>query len=116
MNKKDLLEAIEKTGSVSIDEAMSKHKININPSHIINRSSGLPRIQTNITKKFVLILSQPEELQEINKYLIRCALCGATIHYPAWYYKIEYNVNTFHYFVCFDKSSPAKPNCNCYRR
>lgn len=82
-------------------------------NHIISRSSGMPRIQTSVTKKFKLVLSQP--LAGLSSFEIRCALCRKVISYPCWYYKVKYAVNHFHYFLCFDVSSPSKPTCKCRR-
>jgi hypothetical protein len=99
-------------------DTTTKVKANIggNINHILNLSSGSPRIQTNVVSRFKLILSQPSELSILNPFEIRCCLCRRVIHYPCWYYSIKYAVNHFHYFVCFDKDSPSKPSTKCYRR
>ena len=87
-----------------------------NMSHILNLSSGLPRLQTHVIKRFSLIISQPLALTTFNPFEVRCCLCRSVIRYPAWYYSIKYAVNHFHYFICFDASSPDKPSTKCYRR
>ena len=99
-------------------EASSKIKpiIGGNIGHILNFSSGSPRLHTNIISRFALILSQPTNLSFLNPFEIRCALCKRVISYPCWYYEVKYAVNHFHYFVCFDKDSVSKPSTKCYRR
>jgi len=87
-----------------------------NINHILNLSSGAARLHTNVIPRFTLILSQPTNLSTLNPFEIRCALCKRVIHYPCWYYEVKYVVNHFHYFVCFDSSSPNKVNCKCYRK
>lgn len=87
-----------------------------NLSHILNLSSGSPRIQTNIVSRFKLILGQPEGLLHLGRFEIRCCLCKRVISYPCWYYSIHYAVNHFHYFVCFDSESNNKPSTKCYRK
>jgi hypothetical protein len=82
--------------------------------HVLNLSSGSPRIQTNVINRFILILSQPSNLNFLNPFEIRCCLCSKVINYPCWYLSIKYSVNHFHYFVCFDNSS-AKLTAKCYR-
>jgi hypothetical protein len=85
---------------------------------VLDLGSGSARLQRNVIKKFKLILSQPRGLPTgiFNSFEIRCCLCRKVISYPAWYHSIEYAVNHFHYFVCFDSSSSDKPSCKCYRR
>ena len=85
-------------------------------NHILNLSSGLPRFQTNVIKRFSQIVTQPQALSVLNPYEIRCALCKRVISYPCWYYSIKYAVNHFHYFVCYDLQSIDKPSTRCYRR
>jgi hypothetical protein len=109
--KQQILDSISKTGSVE-----SNNIINGNIDHIISRSSGLPRIQTNALRHFSLILSQPQPLRMLSALAIRCALCKRVISYPCWYYSIKYTVNFFHYFICFDKDSANKPSTSCYRK
>jgi hypothetical protein len=83
-------------------------------SRVLSLSSGAARIQTNVVKRFNLIMSQPSSISILNPFEIRCCLCRSVIQYPAWYYSIRYAVNHFHYFVCFDSSSLSKPSCKCY--
>lgn len=83
---------------------------------ILTLSSGLPRIKGNLLHSFKLILSQPSALQAINPFEIRCTLCRNVISYPAWHFTQIFNVNHFHYFVCFDGSNPLKPTARCYKR
>ena len=87
-----------------------------NLNKVLNLSSGSPRIQTNVANKFNLIIEQPKEISILNPFEVRCCLCRSVIRYPAWYYSIKYAVNHFHYFICFDASSPDKPSTKCYRR
>ena len=94
----------------------TKHIIGGNLNHVLNLSSGAARIQTNVIKRFSLILSQPAALSILNPFEIRCALCKCVVSYPCWYYSIKYAVNHFHYFVCFDRASVDKPSTKCYRR
>ncbi len=98
--------------------AEAKIKVNIggNLNHVLSLSSGSPRIQTNVIKRFALIISQPANLSILNPFEIRCCLCRNVINYPCWYYSAKYSVNHFHYFVCFDKDSSDKPSTKCYRR
>jgi len=87
-----------------------------NLSHVLSLSSGAARLQTNVVKRFQLILSQPSSIAILNPFEIRCCLCRRVISYPCWYYSVRYAVNHFHYFICWDDKSPDKPNCKCYRR
>ena len=87
-----------------------------NLRHVLSTSSGSPRIQSNVLKKFALILSQPSSIDVLNPFEIRCCLCHSVISYPAWYYCRKYVINHFHYFICFDSSSPLQPSTKCYRR
>ena len=111
--KAEILKNISISGSV--DEKV-KLIINGNINHVLNFGSGAVRLQTNVVRKFSLILSQPAILSTFNPFEIRCALCKRVISYPAWYYEVKYAVNHFHYFICFDKDSPSKPSTSCYRR
>jgi hypothetical protein len=87
-----------------------------NLNHVLSLSSGSARLQTNVVKRFNLILSQPQAISILNPFEVRCCLCRQVISYPAWYYVVKYRVNHFHYFICFDASSPDKPSTSCYRR
>ena len=87
-----------------------------NLHHIAGNGSGKLAIYPHIAKRFVLTLSQPSKLLALNPFEIRCVLCKNVIRYPCWYYNIRYSINHFHYFVCFDSSSPEKPSTKCYRR
>lgn len=82
--------------------------------HVLNNSSGSPRIRN--ASKFKLILSQPQSLLAFNPFEIRCCLCTRVISYPCWYHSVRYAVNQFHYFVCFDKNSTNEPTTKCYRK
>lgn len=93
-----------------------KHLIGSNPSQILNLSSGAVRIQPHALKHFALILSQPKTLAALNPFEIHCCLCNEIVNYPCWYYEVKYAVNHFHYFVCFNSSTPEKPTTRCYRR
>lgn len=116
MNKdlaNEMLNSIAAAGSVS---KSVKPIIGGNLNHILSLSSGSPRIQTNVINRFALILSQPEILQRLNPFEIRCCLCKKVVSYPCWYYSIKYAVNHFHYFICFDASHRDSPTTKCYRR
>ena len=109
----EILKNISQSGSV---EAKVKPIIGGNLNHVLSLSSGSPRLQTNVIKRFNLILSQPRLLEWLNPFEIRCAFCRRVISYPCWYYNIKYVVNHFHYFICFDKDSSDKPSVKCYKR
>jgi hypothetical protein len=105
--KQEILDNIENFGHVE------QPVINKDINAVLSYSSGLPRLQRTFERKAVLTLSQPHELKSLNPFEIRCALCKRVISYPCWYYNAKYNVNSFHYFVCFSKESPNKPSLNC---
>jgi hypothetical protein len=109
--QKEILDSIEKYGKVEFHDI-----INGNIDHLISRSSGKPRIQTNAIRKARLILGKPAELDHVDNVLIKCGLCKRVITYPAWYLDTKAIVNHFHYFICFDSSSPLKPTARCYKR
>lgn len=109
----EILKNIELTGDTT---TQIKLILNGNLNHVLNLSSGTPRIQTNVIKKFNLILSQPLGLSVLNPFEVRCCLCHRVISYPCWYYEVKYAVNHFHYFVCFSASRADKVSVNCYRR
>jgi hypothetical protein len=106
-----MLKAIGLSGSPNIDEVHTI--ISTNPIHILNHSSGLPRIKN--PEKFSLILSQPDSLQGLNQFEIRCCMCRQVIGYPCWHYEVKYAINNFHFFICFDAASPTVVNCKCLR-
>lgn len=110
--QKEILESIAKHGKVNI----APLKVNIDIKCILNTSSGAARIQPTVVRKAKLILGKPKELEELSPQQIRCCLCHKAISYPCWYYDIRYNVNQFHYFMCFDPSKPDRPTVKCYRR
>lgn len=117
---RDMLKAIELTGAVDEGSAQQKPIIcnifNGNMNQVLNFSSGTLSIQSAVARKFGLILSTPEELRAMSPFEIRCCLCRKVISYPSWYYSIKYNVNHFHYFICFDKNCTSKPTTRCYRK
>lgn len=82
---------------------------------ILDSSSGFPRINNYNQKKFNLVTSQPLELELFNPSQIRCCLCNKIIRYPAWYRINRYDVNHFHYLICFDPKSPSKVTTTCMR-
>ena len=117
--KNELLKNISLSGAASEENASEIQIVlgsRTNLNHILNLSSGMPRIRGNVISKFKLLLSQPLTLQALNPFQIRCCLCQSVISYPAWYYSIRYSVNHFHYFICFDSNSTNKPTARCYRR
>ncbi len=88
--KNEILKNIALTGDVT---TQINPIIGGNLHAILNLSSGAPRLQTNVTSRFRLILSQPSEISVLNPFEIRCALCKRVISYPAWYYSIKYSWN-----------------------
>jgi len=112
IDKDSILAAIASGGKVNNEEI----KLNVNINHVLSFSSGAARIQTSCIRHAKLILSQPDELKALSSLQIRCMLCKRVISYPAWYYKMSFAVNQFHYFICFDSDSPNKPTAKCYRR
>lgn len=114
-----ILDSISKTGSASAESAKINPIVNVNRdalNHIINFSSGLPKIRPSIASKFELELSKPVELNGFHQFEIRCCLCREVIRFPAWHYVQRFAINHFHYFVCLDKSSPLQVTAKCYRR
>jgi len=108
---KQILDNIKSQGATT-----NNIRININLADVVSYSSGSPRIQKTFSRKAVLIVSRPKNLETINQLEIRCALCKKPISYPAWYYHIKYAVNELHYFLCFDSESSNKPSAKCYRK
>jgi hypothetical protein len=90
------------------------HHARTNLNHIANNASGRLKIYSTIAPKFELILKQPSRLEALSSVEIRCTLCKQVISYPAWYYVRKYDKSEFHYFVCFDSSSPSKPTTRCF--
>jgi hypothetical protein len=113
---KEILRNIALTGSASEEKVLIKPIIGNSIEDIINNSSGLPRIKYRLVKQFKLILSHPLLLSVLNPFEIRCCLCKKVISYPCWYMNVRFNVNWFHYFVCFDSSSNTKVTARCFRR
>jgi|SRR5579863_5291396 len=122
--QQEILDRISLSGSATIEEAKVIHIISGvmgnygrgGLAHILNLASGQPRLQSHISKKFSLIISQPTTIEAIHPAKIRCCLCHNVISYPAWYYSIKYVKNHIHYFICFDNRSPKAPSTSCYRR
>ena len=115
LNKESILSSIALSGSASKDSAIILQHLPSHPNAIIDSSSGLARIRTNLVSQFKLILSQPLALSSLSNFKIRCCLCHEVITYPCWYYNVKYVLNHFHYFVCFDSESHRKVNCKCFR-
>jgi len=111
--KKNLLKSIELSGSV--EEVVNDIKVIINGelSHVIDKSSGKPRIRPFKAKLFNLILSQPLSLGPLSPFEIRCLSCRNVISYPAWHYELKFDRNIFHYFVCFSEVSSSVVSLNC---
>lgn len=115
---KEMLRNISLGGSPSLENAEvhvvlgSRNNLTV----IMDRSSGLPKIRKEAAAKFTLLVRQPLILEALNAFEIRCCLCKQVIGYPAWYWSKKYAVNHFHYFICFDASSPLKPTTKCYKR
>lgn len=112
---KDLLRSIEINGVSDESEASQKHRINSHFANIIDGSSGRIRLRPSVINKFKLIHWQPNELKALSSVEIRCLYCRRVISYPAWYLRVKYAVNVFHYFVCFSSASESKPKLNCKR-
>jgi len=113
--KDDILKSITLGGRAEIKEKAIIGSFE-NRSSILDLSNGAVRISRTTQKKAILILGQPSILAGFKSNEIRCALCGRIISYPSWYYSLNYAVNQFHYFICFDESSKLKPSVKCYRR
>lgn len=109
-------EILPNIGNSGTTDKLVEHFINKDISKILDLGSGAARIGRTALKHCKLILVQPEVLRGLNPFEIRCCLCRKVISYPAWYYNIKYDVNQFHYFVCFDSLSKDKPSTRCYRR
>lgn len=114
LEKQEILDKIASQGS--INEVEDHNIINGNMIHILNKASGSPRLQTNVVSRFKLLLSQPEILKDYSSLAIRCALCKRVISYPCWYYRKDYNVNKFHWFVCFSPADSSKATTHCFRK
>jgi len=116
--KESLLRNISLTGAA--DNTIAKVNPIIanrdNAKVILSLSSGLPKISHHYVKRFKLILTQPVSLRALNAFEIRCCLCGNVISYPAWYYKIEYAVNHFHYFICWNDTVTNVVTARCRKR
>lgn len=116
---KSILRNISLGGSAS-EETAQERQIVLGSSNnldvITTRSAGLLRIRKDAESKFHLIVHQPLRLEAMSNFEIRCCLCKQVIGYPAWYWSKKYAVNHFHYFICFDSSSPLKPTTKCYKR
>lgn len=109
--------AISGTAETKIKIIIATRNNNGNLNHILNLSSGSPRLQTNVIKRFNLVTSQPQSVSILNPFEIRCCLCNKVISYPAWHYVNQYAVNHFHYFICYDAlNKDGKPNVKCYKR
>lgn len=109
MIDKDLiLRQIELSGSIT-DRIKINHLINNNPNNVIDNSSGRNRIRTNKVDSFKLILSSPFEA--VNPLEIKCLNCGRVIKYPAWHCELQFDINHFHYFVCFAGTEKVKLIC-----
>lgn len=117
--KDEILNSIALHGSAALETASIIPVIagnDKNLGHILNLSSGSPRIHSSIIKRFSLILGMPKPLTAMSALSIRCALCNSVISYPCWYYTIRYAVNQFHYFVCFNPTEPGNVTAKCYKR
>ncbi len=111
----EMLRSIALAGSASESEASSKviiASLTSGLNHIAGYSSGPLKLYPSVAKRFELILSQPTALSVLNPFEIRCTFCNKVISYPCWYYKIQYSVNCFHYFICF-RNNEDKPSTKC---
>lgn len=114
-----ILKSISLSGVADMANARVKQIVSVNGenlNHVLSLSSGSPRIQSNVIKRFKLLLSQPLRLEAMNPFEIRCCLCKKVVSYPVWYYEVKYAINHFHYFVCFSPLSKDKPSADCYRK
>ena len=113
--KDEILKSIAYSGS---SESAAKPIIGnkTNSNSILDTSNGSPRISRTVTRQAALILNRPSELSAFGEAEIRCCLCSRIIGYPAWYYKLSFAVNQFHYFICFASETPDKPTARCYRK
>lgn len=118
---KKMLDSISLSGATDESNASSRPVIVGEANrdilvHILNTSSGLPRLRADAASRFALILAKPTALGVLHNTQIRCCLCRRVVTYPAWYHHIKYAVNHFHFFICFDSNSPAKPTTRCFKR
>jgi len=116
--KEEILNSLRLQGSAD-DDNKEINVIIASRSHIstiLDLSGGLPKFRMSIAKRFDFITKQPLALESLSPLAIRCCLCSKVIGYPAWYYNVNYTINHFHYFVCFDTHSPIKVTARCYRR
>jgi hypothetical protein len=114
LEKQQLLKSIQLEGDTTNKNIRVLIANKIQGSALLNLSSGLPSIKSYLKTKFQLILNQPLSLSALSSLEIRCCLCSKVINYPAWYYVTRYNINEFHYFVCFNGDS-SKANARCYK-
>lgn len=119
----DILKNIELTGAADTANAATydtvKHLIlesRNNLQNILQTHSGKPKIRTDAIRKFQLILDTPSAIRLLDRNSLRCCFCKRIITFPVWYYSLKYAVNHFHYFICFDATSPDKPTAKCYKR
>jgi hypothetical protein len=117
IDAKAILRAIALTGAASEENAQSFEKVATpyQMNTIMTRSYGLPKISPYQAKKFSLIMERPKIFEVLHPSEIQCACCKRMISYPAWYWVQRFNVNHFHYFICYNPSSPEKVTSSCYR-
>lgn len=108
--QKDILSSIDYSGS---SESMVKPIVAsfAHLNRILDKSNGTARILKSVQKNFSLILSQPNNLSSLSSFEIRCCLCSSVIKYPCWYWRIQYSINHFHYFVCFNEEDKITTKC-----
>jgi hypothetical protein len=109
------LKSIELSGSVDEASHQIKIRLNENLSAILDKSSGRIRLKSSLAGKFSLILAQPAELKPLSNLEIRCLYCRKVISYPAWHLVRAFDINHFHYFICWNTESSDKPSLNCKR-
>lgn len=103
----NILKNIELTGGVT-NEPGKVIYVNKGLDNIIDRSNGKPRISPAKVLQFNLILSQPNELNSLSPFEIRCLGCNKVISYPSWLLEVKFDKSTFFYFVCFSQISPLR--------
>ena len=113
--KKSLLQSIELSGSVSVENSSASITVNGELSNVLDKSSGKPRIRPAKVSQFHLILSQPVSLLALSPFEIRCLHCKRVISYPSWWLQVKFDRNILVYFVCFSETSPNRVSLDCKR-
>lgn len=114
--KQEILQSIELAGASAEENIHFRPMIGHNASSVIENTKGLPRVKQRLVEQFKLILAQPLLIKALSPLSIRCVLCKRVISYPCWYREERFNVNWFHYFICFNPANPSNVTARCYKR